>query len=129
MTLEELNNKSDKIDVQEDVLNEQLKQLSDAVHEKHAEKRALYKEYVDEHFPYKVGDRLKYTFINRDGDTVSRNITITDINTYLCSLDNIIIEYEYGGMHIGRLDYVTIQGHCRNHECFLLEKIENDENS
>lgn len=124
MTLEELNNKSAEIDAQEVLLNAQLKQLSDAIHDKHVEKRALYKEYVDEHFPYKVGDKLKYTFMNRDGDTISRNITITEIDTYLCSLDNIIIEYEYGDMHIGQLYYVTIKGHCRCHECLSLEKIE-----
>lgn len=123
MTIEELKNKSTEIDAQEEALNQQLQKLSYAVHEKHVEKRALYKEYVDEHFPYKVGDKLKYTFINRDGDTISRNITITHIDTYHCRLDNIIIEYEYGDMHIGQLYYVTIKGHCRCHECLSLEKI------
>lgn len=113
MTIDEFKIKKAELNIQEENLIEQESIISKKLHENHQQMRDLYYTYVSEHMPYKEGDVLEYTFVNREGDQVTRIITIKEINTYMCDFSNIILYYEYTNNYTvreDRIDWVKIDG-------------------
>lgn len=126
MTLEDLKKQDKSLIESENSIDKIYSELGDARHLIHEERRRLYGRYIDEHFPFKVGDHLRYTFINSDGDTIVRDIEISKIDPYRCNLSSIIIEYEWQNRIILRIDYVNIDGtiHELPNENRKIEKID-----
>lgn len=92
-----------------------------------AEKRAVQEkiteltdQYVKENFPYKVGDRLRYAFVNSDSDFVVREIQITDLY-YQAVPERVIIYYDWNGM-TRSIDDVDMDG--KLHAIFDTESLE-----
>lgn len=109
MTKEELATLKKDLELREAEIEKEMGELSKEQHEIHMKMREYYKQYIDEHFPYKVGDKLKYTFTNGDGDEVTREIEVTEISSYKCRLSQIIIFYKWKDTP-GWIDYINIDG-------------------
>lgn len=117
MTFEELKTAKQRLTARDKEIETQMGALSKEQHKIHQELREYYAKYVNEHFPYKIGDVLKYSFVNSSGDLVSRYITITEISAYRCLLSEIEIFYTYKGLGktgSGRVSYVNIDGKPRD---------------
>ena len=121
MTKEELATLKKDLELRESEIEEEMGRLSKEQHEIHMKMREYYKQYIDEHFPYKVGDKLKYTFTNGDGDEVTREIEVTEISIYKCRLSQIIIFYKWKDT-TGWIDYINIDGNIPDSS--LKEKLE-----
>lgn len=113
MTKDELKIFRKDLELRESEIEDEMSQLSKEKHEIHIKMREYYQQYIDEHFPYKVGDKLKYCFVNRDGDEVTREIEITEISGYKCYLSQIILFYKWNNS-TGRIDYINIDGELPN---------------
>ena len=109
MTKEELLNIKKELQTRENEIDQQQMLLSNEKHEVHMKLRQYYKQYVDEHFPYKIGDKLKYTFTNSDDDIVTREIEVIDISCYRCNLSEITLYYKWNNMEF-RIVYIYIDG-------------------
>lgn len=138
MTKEELIKNKRELESEEKELTRQAGVIASKIHDMHDEMRKMYKEYVSEHLPFKVGDELVYSFINNEGDLINRDITITEINTYNCLLTQIILYYEYTpkrgddvkeipAKKFGRIDSVRIDGTVGGFRNEILTKKYNNE--
>lgn len=122
MTKEELIKAKEKLMEVDKSISHQIHNLIERQSIIHAEIRKYYKEYIEEHLPYKVGDKLKYSFINEDGDNITRDIVLTEIDVSHCHLNEIILIYKYKGSE-HRIKFVNIDGQCAYPE-YKLEKID-----
>lgn len=124
MTKEELLNLKKTLKLEEDELDRDIAVLSKTKSGLHKKLRTYYQEYVDEHFPFKLGEQAKYTFINNDGDVVTREITITDISGYNCNLNEIVVSYKYNGDKTGTIWNVGINGELNDYVFAYKSKLE-----
>ena len=113
MTKDELAIIRKDMELRESEIEKEMSELSKEQHKIHSKMREYYQQYIEERFPYKVGDHLKYTFKNRDKDIVTREIEITEISGYRCRLNEIIIYYKWEG-GTDRIDCINIDGEVRD---------------